>query len=147
MFQYTYPRPAVTVDAVIFRKSVTGAEVLLIRRLNPPFEGMWAVPGGFVDMDENLDSAALRELAEETGIKGVPLFQFYTFGDVNRDPRHRTISVAYAGFLRNSDQAAVAADDAAAVGWFSLQNLPPMAFDHALVIEKAIAFAKSCKWF
>jgi len=135
-YTYAYPRPAVTVDAVIFRKQNGQEEVLLIQRGNPPFENQWALPGGFVDMDEDLETAAMRELEEETGLKNIPLQQFYAFGAPGRDPRHRTISIAYRGVL-DKPQPLQAGDDAKKAKWFLLDHLPEVAFDHSEIIEKA----------
>jgi len=136
-FTYDYPRPTVTVDCIVFRRIKEEQFILLIRRLNEPFKGYWAIPGGFVDIDESLDAAAERELKEETGIENIRLQQFYTFGDPLRDPRHRTISVAYAGF-DELNQTVSAGDDAADAEWFNLKELPLLAFDHQKIIEKAI---------
>jgi 8-oxo-dGTP diphosphatase len=131
---YDYPRPAVTADIIILRKSKDEQFVLLIERKHPPFEGMWALPGGFLDMDETLETAALRELQEETGITGVELKQFHTFSKVDRDPRHRTITTVFIGFTDDTISP-VAGDDAANVQWFSMDKLPPLAFDHGEVME------------
>ncbi len=134
-YSYAYPRPAVTVDIIIFKITVAQHFVLLIERKNPPFEGMWAFPGGFMEIDETLEDAALRELQEETGIRGVVLTQFHTFSKINRDPRHRTISTVFTGFAVENMPAPEAGDDAARVKWFALNALPPLAFDHAEVME------------
>jgi 8-oxo-dGTP diphosphatase len=147
MYTYEYPRPAVTVDALVFRKTGTDVEILLIKRGNPPFKEMWAVPGGFIDMDETPETAASRELQEETGITGIDLYQYHTYGAVNRDPRHRTISIAYAGMIGNGLQQAKGGDDAAAAAWFSVNGLPLLAFDHKEVVSDAIDFGKSKGWF
>ncbi len=134
---YTYPRPALTVDAVVFRERNDSRELLLIRRGQPPFEGAWALPGGFVDMDETLDEAVHRELKEETAIQQLKLEQLHTFGALDRDPRGRTVSVVYWGWL-NENQYAVAGDDASEAQWFSIAKLPHLAFDHQEVIAMAI---------
>lgn len=147
MFTYPYPRPTVTVDAIVFRKGKTTPEVLLIRRGHSPFEGMWAAPGGFLDMDETPEAAVVRELQEETGISGVALFQVHTYGALNRDPRHRTISIAYAGMLSDAGAQAKAGDDAAVAEWHPVGQLPPLAFDHDKIVEDAIAFARERGWF
>lgn len=147
MFTYPYPRPTVTVDALVFRTSGNETEVLLIKRGNPPFEGMWAAPGGFIDMDETPEAAVERELAEETGITGVKLFQYHTYGAVNRDPRHRTISIAYAGMLNKLNQVARGGDDATEAAWFPVSKLPPLAFDHDQVVAGAITFGRDKGWF
>jgi len=132
---YDYPRPAVTADIIILRKNNDRHFVLLIERKHPPFEGMWALPGGFLNMDETLEEAALRELQEETGITGVELKQFHTFSKVNRDPRHRTITTVFIGYA-DDNISPQAGDDAANVKWFDLNELPPLAFDHREVMEK-----------
>ena len=132
---YDYPRPAVTSDIIIIKKIDDQQFVLLIERKSPPFEGMWALPGGFIDMNETLEETALRELQEETGISGVKLKQFHTFSTVNRDPRHRTITTVFIGFTDNKAAKPEAGDDAAKVEWFALDNLPTLAFDHAMVME------------
>ena len=132
---YNYPRPAVTADIIIFKIIKNLTSVLLIERKHPPFEGMWALPGGFLDMDETLEEAALRELQEETAITGVELKQFHTFSKVNRDPRHRTITTVFIGYINDITIEPEAGDDAANVQWFSLDSLPPMAFDHEEVLE------------
>src|SRR5262249_43736104 len=125
-FVYDYPRPAVTVDAVIVTREAK-ARVLLIRRKHAPFAGAWALPGGFVDMDEPLEVAARRELFEETGLRVQRLEQLYTFGAPDRDPRGRTISVVYLGRVGAAAQRSRAADDAAEVGWHNILRPPPLA--------------------
>ena len=136
-YTYEYPRPAVTVDAVVFRKQLSRFEVLLIQRKNPPFQGMWALPGGFLDMNETPEAAVARELKEETGLSGVKLTQFYTFGAVNRDPRHRTITIAYFGIVQNRKLLVCSGDDASGAEWFPLTRLPELAFDHKEIITIA----------
>ncbi len=133
-FTYKYPRPALTVDAIVFRKTPE-LQVLLIERLNEPFKEMWAFPGGFVDMDETVEEAAKRELEEETSLVGIELKQFYTFSAIDRDPRHRTVSVVFVGFA-NEKAKPKAGDDAKNAKWFSLEHLPKLAFDHAEILEK-----------
>ncbi|KAF0198251.1 MAG: NUDIX hydrolase [Bacteroidetes bacterium] len=147
MYTYPYPRPAVTVDALVFRKAGTELEVLLIKRRNPPFKDMWAAPGGFINIDETPEDAVHRELQEETGIKGIKLYQYHTYGAVNRDPRHRTISIAYAGMYGNSNQEVAGGDDAAEAGWFKIRKLPPLAFDHNEVVADALDFGEAKGWF
>ncbi len=137
MYCYKYPRPALTVDAVVFKKSDKNYKVLLIERKFPPYKGKWALPGGFVDMDETLDNAISRELKEETGLENIHLEQLHTFGTLNRDPRGRTVSVVYWGIAKN-DSNAVAGDDAAKAKWFDINTLPELAFDHNNVIKMAI---------
>jgi len=136
---YDFPRPSVTVDCVIFGLDESHQlKVLLIQRLRPPFEDQWALPGGFVDMDEDLETAALRELQEETGVRDVFIEQLYTFGHPKRDPRGRVISIAYYALVNLSDHPVQAADDAKEVRWFEVDHLPELAFDHAQVLEIAI---------
>ena len=134
-YTYEYPRPAVTADIVVLKKNAEGYSVLLIERKHAPFAGSWALPGGFLNMDETLEEAALRELQEETGITGIALQQFHTFSKVNRDPRHRTITTVFIGFADETTPAPQAGDDAAKAQWFNLESLPPLAFDHGLVID------------
>lgn len=147
MYTYKYPRPAVTADALVFRKMNDDIEILLIKRGHDPFVGMWASPGGFIEMEETPEVAAVRELQEETGLRGVELFQFHTYGDVNRDPRHRTIAIAYAGFLTNFNTEIKGGDDAADARWFNINNLPALAFDHNLIVSDAIAYGGNKGWF
>ncbi len=134
-FTYNYPRPALTVDTVLLKKTGTDDFVLLIKRLHPPFEGCWAIPGGFVEMDELLLDAASRELFEETGLQGLELKQFHTFDAIDRDPRHRTISVVFTARMHH-EQALKAGDDAAEAAWFPVNQLPDLAFDHADILKK-----------
>ena len=141
MYQYQYPRPCVTTDCVIFRHIGGKLHLLLIKRRNHPFKGCWALPGGFVEMDENLDAAAARELKEETHLEDVKLHQFHTFGEPDRDPRQRTITVAYWG-IDDSDKIATGDDDAKEARWFATDKLPELAFDHAIIIEKALIYSK-----
>jgi 8-oxo-dGTP diphosphatase len=135
-FTYDYPRPAVTVDLVIVSED-EDPRTLLIRRKHDPFAGMWALPGGFVEMHESLDAAARRELYEETGIKVEQLEQLHTFGDPERDPRGRTISVAYLAIMDAAKLEPRAQDDAAEVGWHPLRRPPALAFDHAEILACA----------
>jgi len=135
-----YEPPSVTVDVVIFSILDDELKVLLIKRKSWPHEGMWAIPGGFVELEESLEAAAYRELAEETGVTsdGVYLEQLYTFGDPGRDPRMRVITVAYFALVSADKLKAKAASDADEVGWFSIYNLPPLAFDHADILDYAL---------
>jgi 8-oxo-dGTP diphosphatase len=135
-FTYKYPRAALTVDAIVFRKANI-AEVLLIQRAQEPYKEMWAFPGGFVDMNETVEDAVARELFEETGLNNINLKQFYTFSAIDRDPRHRTISVAFIG-MADSEAIAIAGDDAKNAKWFSLDSLPELAFDHEEILEKIL---------
>ncbi len=127
----------VTVDVVLVRHKELAGEVLLIKRKNDPFRGQWALPGGFVDENEDLETAALRELQEETGIQLNRAQQIGAFGKPGRDPRHHTVSVAF--FAEAPENVnAVAADDAAEADWFLLSDLPPLAFDHSDIIDEAL---------
>jgi 8-oxo-dGTP diphosphatase len=137
-YTYEYPRPALTVDAVVFRPSAGGYELLLIRRAHYPFEGMWALPGGYVDMDETLEDAVVRELEEETGLKAVTLRQLHAFSELNRDPRGRTVTVTFYGVAPTEGTQVQGGDDAAEAKWFSVQNLPPLAFDHIEAVQMAL---------
>jgi len=137
MYTYKYPHPAVTTDIVIFTLQHKDLKVLLIQRANDPFKMHWSLPGGFVDIDEDLETAALRELEEETGVTGVYLEQLYTFGAPTRDPRERVISVAYYALVPVDRITIHAASDARNVGWFACGQLPELAFDHARIIELA----------
>jgi 8-oxo-dGTP diphosphatase len=135
-----YERPSVTADVVIFTILDGQLKVLLIKRQNWPYAGMWAIPGGFVGMHEGLDEAAYRELREETGVgdEDVYLEQLYTFGDPGRDPRTRVITVAYFALVGADKLRVRAASDAADIGWFSACDPPPLAFDHTRILEYAV---------
>lgn len=138
-YSYEYPRPAVTVDCVIF--GLNGQQdlnVLLIQRERAPFAGHWALPGGFVDLDEDLEAAALRELEEETGVQNVFVEQLFTFGAPHRDPRGRVISVAYYALVNLEQHPVQANSDARMVSWFNIKDLPELAFDHADIFEVAL---------
>lgn len=134
-FCYDWPRMMVTVDAAVCARVDGEWRILLIERGQDPFAGRWALPGGFVDMDEELDVAALRELDEETGVRGVVLEQMATFGTVGRDPRGRSVSVVYAGITDARAHAPAGADDAADARWFPVADPPPLAFDHADILS------------
>lgn len=133
-----YPRPSVTVDLVIFTIAEDDLKVLLIRRAQEPFKERWALPGGFVEIDESLERAAARELKEEVGVTNVYLEQLYTFGDPKRDPRGRVISVSYFALVDAERQRIVAASDAADAQWHSVFNPPKLAFDHAKILDYAV---------
>jgi 8-oxo-dGTP diphosphatase len=136
---YDWPRPMVSVDAAVFTFVEGRAELLLIKRKNEPFKGKWALPGGFVGIDEELQDAAARELAEETALSAVQLEQMHTFGTVGRDPRGRQITVVFTGIATEGINRLKAGDDAAEVRWFDLGQLPKdLAFDHNEVAEFAI---------
>jgi 8-oxo-dGTP diphosphatase len=135
---YEYPRPALTVDCVVFGLDAEDLRVLLIQRALPPFEGQWALPGGFVRIDEPLEDAARRELEEETGLGDVFLEQLYTFGAVRRDPRERIVSVAYYALVNLRDHQVHAATDASDAAWFGIHDVPRLAFDHADILQTAL---------
>ena len=137
MYSYEYPHPAVTTDIVIFTIRHDELKVLLIKRAASPYQGSWALPGGFVNLDEDLEQAARRELEEETGVAGVYLEQLYTFGQPDRDPRERVITVAYYALIPSDKMHIRAASDAEAVAWFGIEEMPELAFDHADILEMA----------
>jgi len=136
-YTYPYPHPAVATDMVIFTIHNQQLELLLIRRADEPYSNGWALPGGFVEIEEDLEACALRELEEETGITGVYLEQLYTFGSPNRDPRERVISVAYYALVPPDRINIRAASDAREVAWFEVRKLPELAFDHAEIVAMA----------
>jgi 8-oxo-dGTP diphosphatase len=136
MYTYEYPRPALTVDCIVLHRVQDQFNVLLIERANPPFQGHWAFPGGFVDMDEDLETAVKRELQEETGLQISNPVQFHTFGAPDRDPRGRTVSVVYYQTLEGPVPEVTGADDAAKAQWFPVSDLPALAFDHEEIMEK-----------
>lgn len=135
---YEFPHPAVTVDTVIFAMHESELKVLLIQRRNPPYQGKWAFPGGFVEIDEDLESAARRELEEETGVRSVYLEQLYTYGAPDRDPRERIITVAYYSLVHLDRQRLQAASDAVEARWFPIGSLPRLAFDHPKIMRMAL---------
>ena len=135
---YPYARPALTVDIVVFALDDDDLRVLLIQRDRPPFAGRWALPGGFVEGDEMLEEAAVRELREETGLGNVYLEQLYTFGDPGRDPRERVVSVAHYALVNVEGQDVRASSDARNAAWFSVDDLPHLAFDHERITDVAL---------
>jgi 8-oxo-dGTP diphosphatase len=137
-FTYEYPRPALTVDVVLATREAR-PRVLLIQRKHEPFAGTWALPGGFVNEGETLADAARRELQEETGLEVAEMEQLYTAGDPGRDPRGWTVSTVFLTRVDAELLQPVAADDAGAVSWFSLEKLPKLAFDHAMLLARARA--------
>ena len=137
-FTYHYARPAVTVDCVVFGLDDQDLKVLLIQRDLEPFAGRWALPGGFVKLDETLEESALRELREETGLAKVFLEQLYTFGDPGRDPRERVVTVAYYALVKLLDHKVQAATDARAAAWFAVDDLPRLCFDHDTILDAAL---------
>lgn len=143
-YTYQYPHPAVTVDAVVFGYDEADLKVLLIQRALDPHRGKWALPGGFINMDEDLETAVRRELTEETGLTRLYLEQLYTFGAPGRDPRERVISVAYYALVKLADHAGDlrAASDARKAAWFPVASLPSLAFDHADILDSAFTRLK-----
>ncbi|MGI5860627.1 MAG: NUDIX hydrolase [Myxococcales bacterium] len=137
-YTYEHPRPALTVDCVVFGMDDEDLKVLLIERGVEPFKGRWALPGGFVQLDESLEDAARRELKEETGLEKVFLEQLYTFGEPGRDPRGRVVSVAYYALVKLADYTVQAATDASGAAWFPVWDTPSLAFDHGRVLETAL---------
>ena len=137
-YTYEYPHPAVTVDGVVFGYDEADLKVLLIQRDLAPYRGKWALPGGFVGINESLEAAVRRELEEETGIAELYVEQLYTFGESKRDPRERVISVAYYALVKLADHAVRAASDARNVAWFPVADLPALAFDHEEILEVAL---------
>ncbi len=138
-YVYDWPRPMVTVDAVVFALAGDAAKLLLVKRKNEPFKGKWAIPGGFIGIDEELDDAVARELAEETGLTGVKLEQMHTFGTLGRDPRGRQITIVYMGIITHDLDRLKAGDDALEAQWFDIIALPDnMAFDHDAVAKFAV---------
>ena len=136
-FCYKYPRPALTSDCIIFSKIEDNIKVLLIERAHYPYKDFWAFPGGFVDPDETTLQAAKRELYEETGIIVNDLTQLQTFSDIDRDPRGRTVTVVYYAFISAKETIINAGDDASEARWFSINKLPRLAFDHAIILDFA----------
>ena len=139
MYTYQYPRPALTVDIVIFALRDRHLHVLLVQRADEPFAGMWALPGGFVDIDESLEEAACRELEEETGLIPAYLEQLYTYGEPDRDPRGRTVTVAYFALTpAGTPIRSAGGSDARQARWHAVDELPRLAFDHSDIIAYAL---------
>jgi 8-oxo-dGTP diphosphatase len=139
MFTYQHPHPAVAADIAVFTLRGGGLSVLLIQRKLDPYRGKWALPGGFLGPDETLEEAAARELREETGVAGVEAIQFGIYSRPDRDPRERVISVAHFACVAFDKVAPAAGSDAANVRWASMSDLPPLAFDHATILQDALA--------
>lgn len=139
-YTYEHPRPSVTVDCIIFGLDASHKlKVLLIQRNREPFKGSWALPGGFVDLGETLEAAALRELEEETGVRDLFIEQLYTFGNPDRDPRGRVISVAYYALVNLEEHEVKASSDAGRAEWYKVDELPQLAFDHLEIFETALS--------
>jgi 8-oxo-dGTP diphosphatase len=134
---YEFARPALTVDVVVFALDEEDLQVMLVERDLKPFAGQWALPGGFVRADENLEDAARRELEEETGLKNIFLEQLYTFGELNRDPRERVVTVAYYALVNFEGHDVHASTDARNAAWFTVNDLPKLAFDHEKILKTA----------
>ena len=134
-YSYDYPRPAVTVDMVLIYPAENGTRILLIKRRDDPFRDKYALPGGFMEMEETLEEAAFRELKEETGMEVEKLVQFRAYSAVDRDPRGRTVSVVYYHILRHKPGNPAPGDDAASASWFPLNSLPDLAFDHNMIVS------------
>ena len=141
-YTYKYPRPAVTADCIVITREV-GPRVLLIQRGFDPYKGCWAFPGGFMNMDETTEQCAIRELEEETGLRLSDVHQIGAYSKVDRDPRGRTITVAYLAIV-DEPIAVTGQDDAAKAEWFPIDALPPLAFDHEDIIRDAIRSYKNC---
>ena len=133
-YTYPYPRPALTVDTIVLKTIADTPHILLIQRKHPPYAQHWALPGGFVEAEEPLETAARRELREETALHGMPLQQLTTVGTPGRDPRGWTVSVVFWGWLEDATSHARAGDDAANATWWPLNALPPLAFDHGDIL-------------
>ena len=137
MYSYKYPRPALTADCIVFARKEPDFRVLLVQRANEPYKGKWAFPGGFMNMDETTEETARRELKEETGLTVDDISQIGTFDRVDRDPRGRVITVAYFVVI-DGIREVKGGDDAAVARWFSIGNLPELAFDHQKIMEVAL---------
>lgn len=140
MYTYKYPHPAVTTDCIVFGFDGSSLSVLLINRGLEPYKGSWALPGGFMNMDETAEEGALRELQEETGVKDIFIEQLQAFTGVDRDPRERVVTIAFMAFVRQENYEVIAGDDAAQAQWFAVKDLPnlPLAFDHQEIIRVAL---------
>lgn len=135
-YHYKYPHPAVTADCVVFGFDGVSIKVLLVKRGVEPYKGKWALPGGFMKIDETAEECAKRELEEETGLTNTSVEQFYTFTDVNRDPRERVVTIAHYALVRLSD--VKGGDDAEVAQWFAQSEIPSLAFDHDRILRMAL---------
>lgn len=139
-YTYNYPMAMNTVDAIIVDKK-TKSQILLIKRVNDPYKNCWALPGGFIEMNETLLESVIRETKEETSLSDIEFYQFKTYGNPGRDPRGRNITVVFFGYCQDTEKAQ-AGDDAKELFWFSLDDLPDLAFDHKIIIDDYIHFLK-----
>ena len=147
-YSYTYPRPALTVDAAVFCLNRNGyLKVLLIQRKAEPFINFWALPGGFVDVGESAEDAVQRELKEETSLRLISFEQVATFSKPDRDPREHVVTIAYIGFVKLEDHLVKCGSDAKNAAWFKLDDLPMLAFDHKKIIEVSLLKLRSMDYF
>lgn len=142
-FTYNFPRPAVTTDNLVFREGEHCIEVLLIKRKKDPYKGYWALPGGFLEIEETPEEGAKRELKEETGLVINILKEVGTFGEIDRDPRGRTITIAFYTFIRQDQTNPRALTDAEDARWVSIKDLPELAFDHREILQEGLLKLKS----
>lgn len=142
-FTYNFPRPAVTTDTLVFREGEKCIEVLLVKRRKEPYKNFWALPGGFLEIEETPEEGARRELKEETGLAIDLLKEVGTFGEIDRDPRGRTITIAFYTFVKNHNSQLQASSDATEVRWVSIKELPEMAFDHREILTEGLLKLKS----
>lgn len=142
-FTYNFPRPAVTTDNLVFREGEQCIEVLLIKRKKDPYKGYWALPGGFLEIEETPEEAARRELKEETGLEIDVLKEVGTFGEIDRDPRGRTITIAFYTFFHRNQNDPLAQSDAEDVRWVSIKDIPELAFDHREILQEGLLKLKS----
>ncbi len=142
-YTYQYPHAALTCDSLIFGQENDELFVLLIQRANAPCKGFWALPGGFMEIDETLETCAARELMEETHLSDIALQQLRAYSTVDRDPRERVVTVTFWGIVEKSAYQAVAGDDAAQAQWFNIKQLPPLAFDHEQMIADGLDALKA----
>ncbi len=142
-FTYNFPRPAVTTDNLVFREGEQCIEVLLIKRKKDPYKGYWALPGGFLEIEETPEEGAKRELKEETGLEINVLKEVGTFGEIDRDPRGRTITIAFYTFIQKDPNNPQARTDAEDARWVSIKELPELAFDHREILQEGLLKLKS----
>ncbi|MCH5229517.1 MAG: NUDIX hydrolase [Muribaculaceae bacterium] len=136
MYCYKYPHPAVTVDCIVFNKEDGNITVLLIKRKNEPYKDCWALPGGFINIDESAETAVIRELKEETGLEVSTIDQLKTYSNPQRDPRERVITIVF--IAESKVKEVMGSDDAKEAKWFDISHLPSLAFDHELIIKDAL---------